>query len=71
MLALGLALTIGTGLFVASEFSLINLERSELEARRDRGERGLSNTIKALKRSIQGPGRGSQRASCGHSEAAR
>ncbi|MEY3663612.1 MAG: hypothetical protein RI919_1128 [Actinomycetota bacterium] len=50
MLALGLALTIGTGLFVASEFSLINLERSELEARRDRGERGLSNTIKALKR---------------------
>lgn len=50
MLALGLALTIGTGLFVASEFSLINLERSDLEARRDRGERGLSNTIKALKR---------------------
>lgn len=50
MLALGLALTIGTGLFVASEFSLINLERSDLEARRDRGERGLTNTIKALKR---------------------
>jgi CBS domain containing-hemolysin-like protein len=50
MLALGLALTIGTGLFVASEFSLINLERSELESRRERGERGLSNTIKALKR---------------------
>jgi len=50
MLALGLALTIGTGLFVASEFSLINLERNDLEARRERGERGLSNTIKALKR---------------------
>ena len=50
MLALGLALTIGTGLFVASEFSLINLERSELESRRERGERGLTNTIKALKR---------------------
>lgn len=50
MLALGLVLTIGTGLFVASEFSLINLERNDLEARRERGERGLSNTIKALKR---------------------
>lgn len=50
MLALGLALTTGTGLFVASEFSLINLERNDLEARRERGERGLSNTIKALKR---------------------
>ncbi len=50
MLALGVALTIGTGLFVASEFSLINLERNEVESRRERGERGLSNTIKALKR---------------------
>jgi len=48
-LALGAFLTVGTGLFVASEFSLINLERSELEARRERGERGLSNTIRALK----------------------
>lgn len=50
MLIFGMILTIGTGLFVASEFSLVNLERSELEARRDRGERGLSNTIRALKR---------------------
>ena len=48
-LALGVFLTIGTGLFVASEFSMVNLERSELEARRERGERGLSNTIRALK----------------------
>ena len=48
MLAFGLLLTIGTGLFVASEFSMVNLERSELEARRERGERGLSNTIRAL-----------------------
>jgi CBS domain containing-hemolysin-like protein len=48
-LAVGAFLTVGTGLFVASEFSLINLERSELEARRERGERGLSNTIRALK----------------------
>jgi CBS domain containing-hemolysin-like protein len=50
MLALGLVLTVGTGLFVASEFSLVNLERSELEARRDRGEKGLGNSIRALAR---------------------
>ncbi len=49
MLALGVILTIGTGLFVASEFSLVNLDRRELEARRERGERGLSNSIRALK----------------------
>ncbi|MEO0061273.1 MAG: hypothetical protein RL343_891 [Actinomycetota bacterium] len=48
MLGFGLILTIGTGLFVASEFSLVNLERSDLEARRDRGEKGLTNTIRAL-----------------------
>lgn len=48
MLGFGLILTIGTGLFVASEFSLVNLERSDLEARRERGERGLSNSIRAL-----------------------
>jgi magnesium and cobalt exporter, CNNM family len=50
MLAIGLVLTIGTGLFVASEFSLVNLDRSELEARSARGERGLALTIGALKR---------------------
>ena len=50
LLCLGVLLTIGTGLFVASEFSLINLERTELESRRTRGERGLSPTITALKR---------------------
>ena len=49
MLAVGVVLTIGSALFVASEFSLVNLERNDVEARRDRGERGLSNTIKALK----------------------
>lgn len=48
MLAFGLILTIGTGLFVASEFSMVNLERSDLEARRERGEKGLSNSIRAL-----------------------
>ena len=50
MLALSVALTIGTGLFVASEFSMVNLERSDLEARRERGEKGLSRTIRALQR---------------------
>ena len=51
LLALGVVLTIGTGLFVASEFSLINLERTELERRQDQGERGLAPSIRALKRS--------------------
>ncbi|GAA3602602.1 hemolysin family protein [Agrococcus terreus] len=49
LILIGVVLTIGTGLFVASEFSLVNLDRSELEARRGRGERRLDGTIKALK----------------------
>ena len=47
--ALGLVLTAGTGLFVASEFALVNLDRADLEARRERGESRLSMTIAALK----------------------
>ena len=35
MLGIGLLLTVGTGLFVASEFALVNLDRAELEARRE------------------------------------
>lgn len=50
MLFFGMILTIGTGLFVASEFSMVNLERSDLEARAERGERGLTNSIRALKK---------------------
>ena len=46
--AAGLVLTIGTGFFVAAEFALVNLDRPELEAQRDRGVRGLGLTIKAL-----------------------
>ena len=49
MLGFGLILTLGTGLFVASEFALVNLDRSDLEARRDRGETRLTMTIAALK----------------------
>lgn len=49
MLGVGLLLIIGTGLFVASEFALVNLDRAELEARRERGESRLSLTISALR----------------------
>ncbi|MDJ0339100.1 hemolysin family protein [Cryobacterium sp. PH31-O1] len=49
MLGFGLILTVGTGLFVASEFALVNLDRADLEARRDRGETRLALTIAALR----------------------
>ncbi|MGB4777422.1 hemolysin family protein [Microbacterium sp.] len=49
MLGVGLLLTIGTGLFVASEFALVNLDRADLQARQDAGESRLSLTISALK----------------------
>ncbi|RCK57240.1 hemolysin family protein [Microbacterium sorbitolivorans] len=49
MLAVGIVLIFGTGIFVASEFSLVNLDRADLEARRDRGENGLNATISALR----------------------
>lgn len=49
MLGVGLLLIVGTGLFVASEFALVNLDRADLEARRDRGESRLSLTISALR----------------------
>ena len=49
MLAVGLILTVGTGLFVASEFALVNLDRNDLEARQARGEKRLGPTIRALK----------------------
>ncbi|WP_258375216.1 hemolysin family protein [Curtobacterium sp. MCSS17_008] len=49
MLVGGILLTLGTGVFVASEFALVNLDRAEVEARRDRGESGLAPVIGALK----------------------
>ncbi|WP_309071685.1 hemolysin family protein [Arthrobacter sp.] len=49
MIGIGLILTVGTGMFVASEFALVNLDRGDLEARQARGEKGLKPTIKALK----------------------
>ena len=49
LLGVGLLLIVGTGLFVASEFALVNLDRAELEARQARGESRLTLTIRALK----------------------
>lgn len=49
MLGVGLLLTIGTGLFVASEFALVNLDRADLEARQAAGESRLALTISALR----------------------
>ena len=50
MLGVGLLLTVGTGFFVASEFSLVNLDRTDLEVRQDKGEKRLGLPIAALKR---------------------
>ena len=49
LISIGVVLTIGTGLFVASEFALVNLDRADLEARQARGETRLNLTIRALK----------------------
>ena len=49
LLGVGVVLTFGTGLFVAAEFALVNLDRSDLEARQRAGEKGLDRTIAALK----------------------
>lgn len=49
LFGVGLLLTVGTGFFVASEFSLVNLTRSDLESRAARGEKRLGLTIGALK----------------------
>src|SRR3954449_9841349 len=49
MFAAGVVLTLGTGLFVASEFALVNLDRGDLEAREAKGERHLGVIIGALR----------------------
>jgi CBS domain containing-hemolysin-like protein len=54
-LAVGFLLTVGTGLFVASEFSLVNLDRAEIEARQERGESMLGPVIRGLKRNGDAP----------------
>ena len=50
MVGIGVVLTIGTGFFVASEFALVTLDRSDLEARRSAGESGFTPAITALAR---------------------
>ena len=49
LLAFGVILTFGTGVFVASEFSLVALDRQDLERRREQGERGLDGVIRGLR----------------------
>ncbi|PRI11531.1 hemolysin family protein [Leucobacter massiliensis] len=48
LLLIGILLTAGTGVFVAAEFSLVALDRQDLERRRDGGQRGLDRVIRAL-----------------------
>jgi CBS domain containing-hemolysin-like protein len=48
LLLIGILLTVGTGIFVAAEFSLVALDRQDLERRRSAGERGLDRVIRGL-----------------------
>ncbi len=49
LFGLGILLTAGTGIFVASEFALVNLDRAVLQARHERGEKGLAPVVSALR----------------------
>lgn len=49
LLGIGLVLTCATGLFVAAEFALVNLDRHDLETRAQAGEKRLGQTINALR----------------------
>jgi CBS domain containing-hemolysin-like protein len=50
LLAFAVFLTLGTGLFVASEFSLISADRAQLMADKASGEQGLDLPIRAVAR---------------------
>ena len=50
LLLIGILLTFGTGIFVAAEFSLVALDRHDLERRRADGQRGLDRVIRGLTR---------------------
>ncbi|WP_327686579.1 hemolysin family protein [Streptomyces sp. NBC_00467] len=50
LLLLAFALTLACAVFVAAEFSLTTVERSELERAVQAGERGAENALKAVKR---------------------
>ncbi|MGW6567593.1 hemolysin family protein [Streptomyces sp. NPDC054975] len=49
LLGLALLLSLACGAFVAAEFSLTTVERSELERAVERGERGAASALKAVK----------------------
>ncbi|MFM1845246.1 MAG: hypothetical protein RI917_564, partial [Actinomycetota bacterium] len=49
ILLFGALLVLGTALFVASEFAIINVDRVDLESKRDAGEKGLDLSIKAVR----------------------
>ncbi|TBO60099.1 HlyC/CorC family transporter [Streptomyces kasugaensis] len=49
LLALALLLTLACGVFVAAEFSLTTVERSDLERAAERGERGADSALKAVR----------------------
>jgi len=49
LLVIGLVLTVGTGFFVASEFTLVNLDRADLESRQAKGETMLGPVIRGLR----------------------
>lgn len=49
LLALALVLTVGTGLFVVAEFSLITLDRPMVEAAVERGEAGSKQLLHGVK----------------------
>lgn len=48
LLTIGIILTVGTGVFVAAEFSIVALDRQEIERRRENGQRGLDRIIRGL-----------------------
>ncbi|MGP9693302.1 hemolysin family protein [Brachybacterium sp. AOP25-B2-12] len=48
LLGLGVVLTLGTALFVASEFSLVALDRHTVEKARDEGDRRAGGVLSAL-----------------------
>lgn len=50
MLAGALMLTLGTGLFVASEFALVSIERSDVQARFDAGDRKVRSSWRAIQK---------------------
>lgn len=50
LLGFGVLLTLGTGLFVASEFALVNVEKVDLERQREAGIKSASVSLRALSR---------------------